>query len=176
VPIPPVRQVLLREDGLGDYQFGAPPDTVLPGLTAMLGPPTEDTTERGSLPGGYGGENTTLRSVRYGNLSLVFVDWPYFRNERVMQWAHWSVDDGEPAPPNTAFVTEAGIAIGSTVSQLRQAYGDALRLATEIDECTDKWHWSVASASPLGITGDLSGPVTDGTRVTRLTAGAQSAC
>jgi hypothetical protein len=154
---PPVGELVLRSDGLGVVSFGDPVDTVLPLLEQALGRrPTSDITETGDLPFGYGGRGTTVRIVGFDGLGLVFTAWPYFRDDGVVHVVSWGVGVGGTID----LATPEGIRPGSTVDELRAAYGDRLRLPPEPDECTGSWHFFVGT-SPTGLMGTLDGPPSD---------------
>ena len=151
--------------------FGEPLETALPALTNAVGiQPTADSTSTGVMPQGFGG--TTVRFVSFGQLTVIFSDGGYYRDDGVMYVAGWSL--GGPGQANWA--TPQGITIGSTVDDLRTAFGDQLRLPPDPDECVGAWTFSVGPTD-LGFEGQLSGPPTDPpSSVTRLAAGAQSSC
>ena len=170
---PPVADVTLLPTGLGVVSFGEAADTALPLLEQALGrQPTSDRTETGDLPGGYGGRNTTVRFVDFNGLSLVFTSWPYYRDDGVVHLIAWGASGtgaGELSTPE-------GIRPGSTVDDLRAAYGDQLSLPDEPDECTGLWHFFVGPTIN-GLHGTLDGPASDpATSVTTIGAGAQSTC
>ena len=170
---PPVGDVSLLPTGLGVTSFGEPVDTALPLLEEALGrQPTSDRTETGDLPGGYGGRNTTVRFIDFNGLSLVFTSWPYYRDDGVVHLIAWGASGtgaGELSAPE-------GIRPGSTVDDLRAAYGDELSLPDEPDECTGLWHF-VVGPTINGLHGTLDGPPSDpATSVTAIGAGAQSTC
>jgi hypothetical protein len=163
--------LVLRADGLGVLAFGEPVDAALPVLTDAVGyQPTGDSTATGEMPQGFGG--TAVRFVEFGQLTVTFSDGAYYRDDGVMHFAGWGLSGSDPG----GLATPEGITLGSTVDQLRTAFGDQLHLDSEPSECDGRWHFSVG-ASVLGLQGVLSGPSTDGSSsVTSLSAGAQSEC
>ncbi len=172
VPSPPTGELVLRSDGLGVVAFGEPLETALPALTKAVGSqPTADSTTTGVMPQGFGG--STVRFVSFGQLTVIFSDGGYYRDDGVMYFAGWSLG----GPGQASWATPQGITIGSTVDDLRTAYGDQLRLPPAPDECAGgAWTFSVGPTA-LGFEGELSGPPTDTlSTVTRLAAGAQSSC
>ncbi|MDH3296568.1 MAG: hypothetical protein OER95_19780 [Acidimicrobiia bacterium] len=173
VPSPPTGDLVLRSDGLGVVAFGEPLETALPALTNAVGiQPTADSTSTGVMPQGFGG--TTVRFVSFGQLTVIFSDGGYYRDDGVMYFAGWSL--GGPGQANWA--TPQGITIGSTVDDLRTAFGDQLRLfpASE-DGCGVIRDGFSVGPTDLGFEGQLNGPPTDTqSSVTRLAAGAQSSC
>jgi hypothetical protein len=167
----PTVGLVLRSDGLGVAGFGEPVDTALPELTSAVGsPPTGDSTTTGEMPQGFGG--TAVRFVVFGRLTVIFSDGDYYRDDGVMHFAGWTLAGTDPSE----LATPEGITLGSTVDDLRTAFGDQLRLPPTPDECSGDWLFGVGP-SELGFEGALSGPPTDGSSsVTRLSAGAQSSC
>jgi hypothetical protein len=166
----PAANPVLRSDGLGAVPFGEPADAALALLADVLGrQPTEDSTYD-AMAHGFGG--TTVRFVGFGPLTVIFSDGGYYRDDGVLYFAGWTLS----GPDSSALATPQGITIGSTVDDLRSAFGDQLRLSTEPSECTGTWVFGVGP-SELGFEGELSGPSTDGSSsVTSLSAGAQSSC
>jgi hypothetical protein len=169
----PADGLWLLEDGLGLFAFGEPDQSAMPRLIDALGQPTADTTFTADMPDGIGGPDTTVRLVDFGSLSVTFTDWPYFRDDGAMHFVRWILFQGS-GPPGLA--TSEGISLGSTVDDLRAAYGERLVLPEAPDDCTGQWLFSVGG-SALGLQGALDGPSTDGSSsVIVLTAGAQSSC
>ncbi|MDJ0496233.1 MAG: hypothetical protein QNJ89_00285 [Acidimicrobiia bacterium] len=108
--------LVLRHDGLGVVSFGDPVDDVMAVLTELLGPP--DVVESQNSP-----EVDVSVQWNHPFLYLQFTFWDYF--------------DAAPQPPepmpagpvfhyylakSDAYSTEAGIAVGDTVYDLRSAY------------------------------------------------------
>lgn len=167
----PTGELVLRSHGLGVLAFGEPVDTALPLLTdAVGGQPTGDSTTTGEMPQGFGG--TAVRFVEFGRLTVIFSDGAYYRDDGVMHFAGWTLAGTDPTGP----ATPEGVTLGSTVDELRTAFGDELHLDSAPSECDGRWHFGVGP-SALGFEGVLSGPSTDGSSsVTSLSAGAQSEC
>lgn len=162
--------VRLVADGLGVVRFGEPADSAIPGLVEALGrePSGDETME--AVRGGFGG--TAVRFVEFGPLVAIVNDGSYYRNDGVMHLAGWTLAATGPSD----LATPEGITIGSTVEDLRRAFGEDLLLSPAPSECTGTWVFSVGP-SPLGFEGELSGPPHDAeTSVARLSAGAQSEC
>ena len=161
----------LRADGLGMLRFGEPADSAILRLVqAVGGQPTGDSTITGVMPGGFSGR--TVRFVEFGQLSVILSDGTYYRDDGILHFAGWTLDGTDPSE----LVTPEGITLGSTVDDLRAAFGEQLRLPTTPNECTGTWDFGVGP-SELGLEGDLAGPPTDGSSsVIRLGAGAQSSC
>ncbi len=163
---------LLVHDGLGDVPFGVVEAEALPRLIGVLGQqPDDEMTITGEMPGGFGG--TAVRFVDFGPLTVIFNDSQYaFRDDGEMHFAGWVL--GAPGPPG--WVTPQGITVGSSVDELRAAFGDQLSLPSAPAECTGTWIFGVGPGY-VGFEGELSGPPGDaGSRVTSLAAGAQASC
>lgn len=169
-PSSPAANPALRSDGLGAVPFGEPANTALPLLADIVGSqPTDDSTSD-AMSRGFGGN--TVRFVRLGRLTVIFSDGGYYRDDGVLHFAGWGLSGAE----SSELTTQQGITIGSTVDDLRSAFGDQLRLSTEPSECTGNWTFGVGPTE-LGFEGELSGPSTDGSSsVISLWAGAQSTC
>ncbi|MGB5756434.1 MAG: hypothetical protein WBM50_05925 [Acidimicrobiales bacterium] len=113
--------------------------------------------------------------MSFGQLTVIISDGAYYRDDGVMYFAGWSLDGTGPSE----LATPQGITLGSTIDELRTAFGDQLRLPSgpaDADACGGAWSFGVGP-SDLGFEGELSGPPTDGSSsVTRLAAGAQASC
>lgn len=114
---------VLRPDGIDRLFFGAEPNTVIAELTKRLGSPESDTNwqdQDDEFDGLCGG--TEARFVEWATLQAFFTD-------RESGWAPnggrhfaaYSVIDGEDG---FEFATSRGIGFGSTVAEVRAAYGD----------------------------------------------------
>lgn len=116
--------LVLRSDGLGSVRFGVAPQSVIDYVTSLLGRPDSDTgyidsfSEFGSCPG------TEVRGVRWGDLLLLFGDDSDFDDGRrhFYQW-QYGPQTRAPLRPNGP-VTDGGIGLGATVSQVRAVYPD----------------------------------------------------
>ena len=92
-----------------------------------------------------------------------------------MHFAGWIV--GRPAEPlarSSLLATPEGIRLGSTVDELRNAFGERLVLPDEPDHCTDLWHMYIGGSDDPGLRGVLDGPPSGSASSTLLAAGAQS--
>lgn len=169
-PVSP-QALRLLVDGLGVLPFGEPADSAITMLVeAVGGQPTGDSTIEGVMPSGFGG--TTVRFVEFGQLSVIMSDGAYYRDDGVIHFAGWSLAGTGP----NELTTPEGITLGSTVEELRTAFGDQLHVPSTPEECSGAWFFWVGS-SALGFEGDLSDPPTDeSSSVIRLAAGAQSEC
>ena len=112
VPVP--AQVVLAPDGLGIVAFGDGGETVLAALAGVLGPPVDD-RPLGSCPSGEAD-----RLVQFAELAVLFGGG---------RFVAWDVGPASGAFPPLA--TAEGIGVGSSVAELRGAYGERLRLDPE---------------------------------------------
>jgi hypothetical protein len=164
----------LQADGLGRVSFGAQADAAVSNLRDALGSPDADTTVVGDMPNGLGGPRTTLRTVRWGQLAVSFVDWSGspFRSDGTLHLARWLVT-GENSG-GRVFATPEGVRIGTGLAEIRQAYGSSL--VVERDECVGAWQIRVGNSS-LGLVGRLDvGPDSANPRLVYLAAGLRSSC
>ncbi len=159
VPAPGVPAVQLKPDGIGDLVFGTGEAETRAALTKAFGPPTFDET----LPAESCTTGATRR-VSWGDLVVLFgpgtgggltmVGWTY----------------GTPDPPAEPPLTTAeGVGVGTTVAQLRSAYGE--RVEVREDEAAGVVRFSVqGSRYQLPLAGVLSGS-TDAATVRAIYAG-----
>ncbi|MGH9035107.1 MAG: hypothetical protein ACRD0O_05030, partial [Acidimicrobiia bacterium] len=143
---PGTPSIQLAPDGLGALPFGTAEAQVRALLTQAFGPPDSDDV----LPAGSCSSGAT-RSVSWGDLHVLFgpdgggkptaVGWTY------------GTDDPPAAP---VLATGDGISLGSTLAQLRAAYGAGVEV-TE-DEALGAVRFSVAgSRYQLSLSGLLTG-------------------
>lgn len=146
----------LRGDGIGVARFGDDPDSVIAVVESLLGPPDDDTgfvSDRQVV--GFCGPGQQ-RSVRWGDLSLGFVDQPVDASSAApvgfIAYVHSAVTiaggeltiNEEPTPELT---TETGLALLDDVTTARRLYGEAVG---EVEDHVSRLgHWV-----PL----DLEGP------------------
>lgn len=125
-------ELFLRSDGLGSIRFGVEPDGVVDYVSSLLGDPDSDTgyvdsfSEFGTCPG------TEVRGVRWGDLLLVFGDESDFDSGRrhFYQW-QFGPQTESPLRPNGP-LTDGGIGLGATVSEIRAVYPDVVIFDDEI--------------------------------------------
>ncbi len=150
--------VVLEPDGLGVVAFGDEANRVLAALAGRLGPPTDD----GPLPACPSGELDRL--VRFGELSVLVATTGGV--ERFVAW-----DIGPSSGAVTRLATAEGISVGSTLAQLRSAYGERLQL-TRDDPFGPGFEIDLGGRSRLG--GTLTGTGTGDTVATL--AGGSASC
>ena len=137
---PPAGGLQLNGDDLGVTSVGAADADAVRALTAVLGPPVADPAPATACVGA--GD----REVEWADFRLAVTD------GRV---SGWTSTDGR-------FRTPSGIGIGTTVTEMREVYGDRLEL---YDANPDSGPGFAVTGVELG--GDLTGPGGDD-RVTRF--------
>ena len=178
-------RVELRPDGLGVVGFGAGEREALDRLERRLGAPNEHGAWRGATP--FGTCPGPVRAVRWGRLYVLFTSGPTryaaggrwhlfaYQVDAVRRTAVDSDYSGPTPPPDPPPLrgasprTAAGIGFGSTLAELRRAYGR--RLQVSVGEPGMVYRFRVG----FGAAGELSGSLSDGTpgaTVTTLVAGA----
>jgi len=104
--------IVLQPDGLGVSQFGEQKASVVAALTQALGAP-DDAGTGCELAG------TDVTTTSWEELTVQFADG---------EFDSYSVRVNESEEAVLELETEAGIGIGSTVAQLRAAYGDQIAI------------------------------------------------
>lgn len=129
---PAATGVILGAGGLGIVEFGAEPNDVIDQLTQEFGPPDQDTgyTPAFSVFGTCPGEK--VRGVRWGSLLVLFSDGETgFASEGTFHFFSYRDQlfdiDGRPVE-SLGLSTAEGVGLGSTVKDLRAAYGDDLTI------------------------------------------------
>jgi hypothetical protein len=183
-PPRPTGTVVLRADGLGVAAFGTAEGDALRALQDRLGP----TEERGSWSGAtpFGTCPGPVRAARWGRLYVLFTSGPT-RYDPAGRWHLFAyqvdavqrtkLDPQYSGPPPTAAPplrgysprTAAGIGFGSTVAELRGAYGSRARIT--FGEPGMIYRFTVAQGAAGELFGSLTGD-TPGATVTFLAAGA----
>jgi hypothetical protein len=185
VPPRPTDTVVLRADGLGVAAFGAGERVAMLALEARLGPPQERGSWSGATP--FGTCPGPVRAVRWGRLYVLFTNGPtrYSPEGRWHLFA-WQVNQfqvtaidpqhsGPTPPPDPPPLrgysprTAAGMGFGSTVTELRAAYGSRLDIARGEASTADQF--TVGRGATIELFGSLSGGTGQST-VTWLAAGA----
>ena len=172
-PTRPIVAPTLYETGIGVVDIGQPFRAAVEELTAIFGAPDEDSLWIDADSSLYGEcPGVQLRAVGWGSLYLYFsADEPITaENEdgasRFITYSYgydFSRNEGATDPRGLDLVTEAGVGLGSSRTDLRTAYGATLTEA--YNEAADTWTWSVDETSGTFIAGLLSGPEDDATIV-----------
>jgi hypothetical protein len=180
----PLASIRLRPDGLGVAAFGAAERDALDRLERHLGAPDERGSWVGATP--FGTCPGPVRAVRWGRLYVLFTSgltrysaggrWHLFAY-RVDATQRTKLDPGYngPAPPEPPPLrgysprTSAGVGFGSTLAQVRAAYGN--RVEVSFGEPGMVYRIRVGFGAAGELWGSLSGSTASAT-VTGLEAGA----
>ena len=138
--------IQLRADGLGAFAFGAPESEVLPALAEALGHAESDDV----LPESACSDGAT-RSVTWGDLD-VLIGPDGSGRATLYGWVY----GGGDVPATPVLVTAEGIGVGSTLDQLKAAYGDRVAITPGGDEIPPRF--SVEGTGDAPLTGVLNGP------------------
>jgi hypothetical protein len=150
--------LVLRGDGLGSVALGDEAESAVEVLTSLLGPPDDDSGWIPALSGFGTCPGEEVRGLRWATLWVLMTD-------GTTEWR----DDGVPhffTYLNSVFydevkslglTTEEGIALGSTLDALREAYGEDVVVI--FDDFADGYIYSITVPPPGrlggGLTGDL---------------------
>ena len=179
------RTPVLRPDGLAVAAFGVAERDALAALKRRLGPPDERGSWKAANP--FGTCPGPVRAVRWGRLYVLFTSGPT-RYETGGRWhlftyqvdaiRRTAVDpnDRGPTPPpdppplrGASPRTAAGIGFGSTLAELRAAYGDRVTVSGGPPGNVDRFRIRLGAGGELH--GSLSGSRPAAT-VTGIAAGA----
>jgi hypothetical protein len=179
----PTAGIRLRPDGLGVAAFGTAEREALDRLGRHLGAPDERGAWAGATP--FGTCPGPVRAVRWGRLYVLFTSGPT-RYEGGGRWHlfAWQVDavrptavdpgSSGPTPPDPPPLggysprTRAGIGSGSTLAQLRAAYGQRVEVSSGEPGMVHRVRIGFGAAGDLW--GALSGATSRST-ITGLAAG-----
>lgn len=163
------QRVVLTDRGLADIAtFGDPMDRVLSSLRERLGPPDEEVINENNPEGNIfgicpGGSN---RYVRWGRLWVLFTGQSRYGQGRWHLFAYYVKGEQVSGRPDPA--TQLGIHVGSTVAELRAAYGHQVRIFPIEVPPSDGFR--IGPGNGPAIDGLLSSTTADG-RVTQLHGG-----
>jgi hypothetical protein len=155
---PPLPDLELSQDGLGDVAFGLSPDEVVAEMAGRFGDPDHDTDWIPAEPNAYGScPGETMRAIAWGSLAAIFVDdgtsdlGGYFYT--YTYGYDYSENTGGVDPRGLDLRTAEGVGLGTTVADLRAAFGPDLTV--DGDQVLDTWTFRDDAA---GLKGLLSGP------------------
>lgn len=131
------QRVVLDQAGLGLAQFGDGPSDVVEALSSRYGTPEEDSNWVPAQGGNFGicpGE--VVRRVRWGQVSVLFTDGAtgYGAAGSRHLFSYWVSAQGDDPGAELGHgpQTAEGIGVGSTVADVRAAYGSAEDYEDEI--------------------------------------------
>lgn len=160
----PLASLFLTGDGIGEIGLGTPAETAITQLSAILGSPDDDTgwtSSLGTCPG------TESRIVRWSSLQI-------FLTNGETAWAsephffHYGQSLAAGGGEYLDLRTDKEIGIGSTISELKSAYGDAVVVG---DDPAFGPYWEVAGTDPSYLWGTATG-VADDSVIDALSGGA----
>lgn len=158
----PLTTLELTDEGLGEVLVGFPPDVVIADISAIYGSPDLDSDWLVSQPNLYGScPGELMRAVGWGSLVTIFVnDGTDPLGERFFTYTYgydYAENTGGVDPRNLGLTTVEGIGLGSTVEELRRAYGD--RVSISGDPELDVWSFEIDGPALSGL---LDGPEDSG--------------
>lgn len=173
----------LRGDGLGQLDFGEPTDSTFDVLVGLLGPP--DPGEQ------YPYGDHPLRFLYWDEvgLAVIFSDHPFYRDDGAEHFAGWvhspyigDLAGWDHGPESLPLQTAEGIGIGSTLTDLQDAYPDQVVLEAECEvggpptAAYVRFDGSDADRIPLIEVSFESLPIGPTSRVAAMSAGAGPGC
>ena len=167
--VPATPAVVLDPDGIGVAKFGDDADPVISALTAALGPPNRDTGyaspfgEYGVCPG------DSVRGIIWKDFTVLFAQGSTpLRSDGKPHLLGFSYGTtGSPTAAQPKLTTSKGIGLGSTLAEVRKAYGPVETYDDEISQSTG----FTIGEPPRQLFGFLSGPGPTA-RVVQLQGGA----
>jgi hypothetical protein len=148
---------VLREDGIGAVTFGTEAEAVIFTLAALYGPPTADTGWQPSI-GPFGTcDGSESRGVSFGGLTAIFGDSSLYRDDGERHFFAYTYTGGTPP----GMTTPNGITVGSTVAEVKAAYGDGATFFEDPDLGTGFYIGDVAALAGNVTSLDDAGTVTE---------------
>jgi hypothetical protein len=132
----PATEKVLAADGLrGIARFGEPLDRVVARISDRFGPPDEDRTWNQQVMQYFGAcPGDRHRYLRWGRLYALFTDGATKYSPGGGRWHFFAwYAEGQHVTGRLDPATAAGIRVGSTVADLRAAYGGSLEVFNAAD-------------------------------------------
>ena len=158
--LPAASEMSLTPTGIGQVDFGTPPEETIAEFTVAVGGPSEDydwTPDPifGECPGAF------TRGVTWGSLVALFSD-DGAGNQEFFAWTYgYDPESGTSGADSRELDlrTLEGIGLGSTRAELKAAYGE--RLIEEEDLSIEVWGFTIDPDQTQYLQGLLSGPSDD---------------
>ncbi len=158
---PPLAELELSPDGLGNVSFGLSPDEVVAEITGRFGAPDHDSDWIPAEPNTYGTcPGQAMRAIGWGSLVTIFVDdgdsdlGGYFYT--YTYGYDYEENAGGIDPRGLHLTTADGVGLGSLVGDMRTVYGEDLVI--DGDPGLDVWSFRAEDA---GFRGLVTGPDDD---------------
>ncbi|MCU1359826.1 MAG: hypothetical protein JWN99_1115 [Ilumatobacteraceae bacterium] len=130
--VSPAVALVLRDDGLGDADFGDDPDSVIQYVNSIVGAPTADSGWADPLESFGVCPGSEVRGVTWGDLQLLFSDESVVASGRRHFFNYvYGPAYGTSITP-AGMRTAEGIGVGTKVADLRAAYPDVQVYPEEI--------------------------------------------
>ena len=159
----------MREDGFGfisadnetqTMAFGTEAEIAVNMMTAVLGPPDEDSGWVPSFSGFGTCPGEEVRGIRWATLWLLMTDGgTEWRNDGVPHFFAYLNSVFYDATRSLGLLTEDGIGLGDTVKELKDAYGK--RVEINYEEFIDGYLFTIEVPPPGRMWGGLTGEKND---------------
>lgn len=116
-----VRELQLRQDGIGSASFGGDPEAVVEYVSSLLGAPTDDTGWTDPLAFAFC-EGSEVRRVRWGVLGLLFGDVSPFASGRRHFFGWEYGEEAQVGQEPQGLRTAGGVTLGSSIVDLRAEF------------------------------------------------------
>ncbi|MGH8928567.1 MAG: hypothetical protein ACRDWH_09470 [Acidimicrobiia bacterium] len=161
----PLTTLDLQPTGVGDIGFGADSEDAVAQISAVLGAPTEDT---GWSPGFETCPGTEVRVVRWTSFQAFFTNGATeWAPEGTRHFFHYGQSIRAGGGELIELRTSNGIGIGSTITELRAAYGDQVTIE---DDPVFGPFWQVGNVG-AGILWGTAGSIADNAMIDSINGG-----